>query len=155
MSVNTKKLIILKDKIAAPVFEKYAQLVLTISHLEWFLQEVLIFIILKTQFDQSNKSHVVLADFISKSSFDKKIELIKQNNLLSEELMAKLDIIRSRRNIFIHGIILEEDGTLVIKIIHRNLQEKFTEKNIFDFLDFVEKTGGELIIQFESQGFKL
>ncbi len=155
IDAKTKKLRLWKEKIDNIVFEKYGQLSLTLSHLEWFLQEVLIFIILRVQFDQLNKSHIVLADFISKSSFDKKIGLIKRNNLLKGKLMVKLDTIRNRRNIFIHGTILEENGTLVIKIMQKNLQEEFTEKNISDFLDFVEKVGWQLVEEFKSQGFKL
>ncbi len=153
--MNTKRLFIIKDKIDDSIFKRYAQLVLTIGHLEWFLQEILIFMILKTQFDQSNKSHAILADFISKANFDKKIELIRRNNLLNTDLMEKLDEIRKKRNIFIHGIILQEKDGIAITSFHKNIKENFDDKNISIFLDFVEITGGQLISEFELQGFKL
>lgn len=158
MTKFNKRLFILENIINDSVFKQYAKLILTLGHLEWFLQEVLIFIILKTQFNQTNnnnKGHVILGDLISKLSFDKKIDLIKQNNLLNAGLMRELDSIRKRRNIFIHGIIIEENKNMFIKIFHKKLQENFNVKNISDFLDFVEITGGKLVSEFESQGFKL
>jgi hypothetical protein len=154
-SSNTKRLIVLKDKIDDSSFKAYGQLVLTLSHLEWFLQQVLIYLVLRTQLDKSNNSHAVLTDYISRLSFDKKIELTKRHGLLDSSLMSKLDIIRKRRNVFIHGVVIKEADHLVIKLFDKKLQENFDSKNISEFLNYTELTGGELVSAFESQGFKL
>lgn len=153
-----KKLKIINNNLSKEIFEKYGTLILTLGHLEWFLQECLIFIILKTNFDKTNKTHIVLADYISELSFDKKIRLINNFELLTKELSKKLEIIRKKRNVFIHGIVLlRASGKATIEITKKKgaKKEEFTQKNISSFLDFVEISGGKLIAEFEEKGFRL
>ena len=45
-----KRLKIINNNLPKEIFEKHSTLILTLGHLEWFLQECLIFIILKNKF---------------------------------------------------------------------------------------------------------
>jgi len=154
-----KRLKIISDNLSKEVFEKHGILILTLGQLEWFLQECLIFLILRTNFDTTNQTHNVLADYISRLTFDKKIGLVENFELLSKTLGEKIETIRKRRNVFIHGIILQrKDEVPTIEIIKKKggvVKEEFTLENISSFLDFVETSGGELVTEFEAKGFRL
>lgn len=154
-----KKLIILHDKIPKETFEKYGILVSTIGHVEWFLRECLIFIILNSKFDENNTIHNVLAEYISRLNFDKKVSLVEDFKLLSPSLAAKMEVIRLRRNIFIHGIILQhpdEPPSIELRKSNGKIEKEiFDLDNISSFLDNVESAGGELICEFEAKGFNL
>ena len=149
-----KKMIILKEKIPKDILEKYAILVLTLGHFEWVLQEFLIFLILETNFDQNKKNHVVLANYICELSFDRKIKLSEKFGILTKEMEEKISVIKKRRNIFIHGI-GKNKNELFLEIIHKKQRENLNAENLSSFLEFIEKTGGELVNYFESRGFKI
>src|SRR3989344_8748836 len=97
----SRKLFFNTEGIDPKIIEEHGKLVSTLSLLEWFLQEVIILIILKRKFDPSQKGDVVLAEQIFNLSFARKIVLTQKHGLLSNELSKKLDTVRRRRNLFV------------------------------------------------------
>ena len=143
------------DGIDPRVLEEHGRLICTLSILEWFLQEAIILIILKREFDPSQKSDVVLADQIFSLSFARKIDLIQKHGLLSEDLRKKLDVVRQRRNLFVHGIGLKFNAGFVLQIPGKAEQEPYTFESMSRFRNFVEDVGGNLVSEFERNGFNL
>src|SRR3989344_5674735 len=100
----SRKLFFNTEGIDPKIIEEHGRLISTLSLLEWFLQEAIILIILKRKFDPTQKGDVVLADQIFNLSFSRKVSLTKKHGLLSKKLSDDLDVIRPRRNLFVHGI---------------------------------------------------
>lgn len=150
-----KRFKILDQNIPDPVKTQFGILILTLSHLEWFLQECLIFLILNQQFDMNNKGHQILANHIENLSFDRKVKLIGSYELLTDDLKQKLDSVRIRRNVFVHGIVIEKNQQHYISILKKEKSEDFTEENCIAFKNVVEETGGQLVEEFERRGFRL
>lgn len=152
-----KRLVLLiQDKIPSDILGKYGTLILSLSHFEWILQEFIILLVLKTNFDKLNNTHVILADHISKLNFDRKIKTIEKFKLMTKSLTEKINKIRKKRVTFVHGTVLQtSDSSLIIKLISRPDQEDFTINNITNFLNDLEDTGNQLLNEFENQGFTL
>ncbi len=151
----SRKLFFNPEGVDPKVIEEYGRLVATLSLLEWFLQEAIILIILKRKFDPTQKGDLILADQIFSLSFAKKLNLVQKHNLLSENLSKNLDIIRKRRNIFVHGIGIKLGNGFYLQILGKEEKEPYTQENISGFRDFVENVGGNLLDEFEKNGFNL
>jgi len=151
----TRKLFFNFEGIDAKIIEEHGRLISTLSLLEWFLQEAIILIILKRKFDPSQKGDVVLAEQIFNLSFARKIDLTQKHGLLSNELSKKLDAIRKRRNLFIHGIGLATDNGFYLQILGKTEKEPYTKENLSEFRNFIEDVGGNLLDEFENHGFNL
>lgn len=151
----TRKLFFNTNGINAVIIEEHGKLVSTLSLLEWFLQEAIILIILKRKFDPSQKGDVVLAEQIFNLSFARKIDLTQKHGLLSNGLSKKLDTVRRKRNLFIHGIGLASNNGFYLQILGKTEKEPYTKENLSEFRDFVEDVGGNLLDEFESHGFNL